>query len=336
MISITEQKRMQQLQYIGITNQDLQLLQEHEASFKKIVNAVVDQLYVKIIQNDELRVIIEKHSTLDRLKETQVWYYLSMTAGRIDDSFIEHRLHIGKIHSHIGLTTDWYLGTYMIYLDISITEFKKLLPEKWTSVIHSLTKMFNLDSQLVLEAYERDEKHKIQKIADQKQNMLSGISVAVQELASMMAELNESTHSIATTAMSTAESQDKANTLVTSLNDEVGHIHEMGDLMREISDQTHLLGLNAAIEAARAGVEGRGFEVVANEIRKLAKHSKKALTEIEDKLEMITSLLAQVQVESEGTANNARNQAAHSEELASFVEMIERVTSDLENLKGIS
>ncbi|MCR8644804.1 methyl-accepting chemotaxis protein [Paenibacillus sp. N1-5-1-14] len=136
--------------------------------------------------------------------------------------------------------------------------------------------------------------------------------------------------------MSTAESQDKANNLVTSLNDEVGHIHEMGDLMREISDQTHLLGLNAAIEAARAGVDGRGFEVVANEIRKLAKHSKKALSEIQDKLEMITSLLAQVQVESEGTANNARNQAAHSEELASFVSMIERVTFDLENLKGIS
>jgi methyl-accepting chemotaxis protein len=57
-------------------------------------------------------------------------------------------------------------------------------------------------------------------------------------------------------------------------------MHEISNVIRNISDQTNLLALNAAIESARAGEAGRGFAVVAEEVRKLAEQSQKAILEI--------------------------------------------------------
>jgi heam-based aerotactic trancducer len=149
----------------------------------------------------------------------------------------------------------------------------------------------------------------------------------------MMVQLSSSSQAVADTALQTAESQEHSHQMVNSLSHEIGEIYTMGNLMQEISDQTHLLGLNAAIEAARAGEQGRGFNVVANEVRKLAARSREAMEQIEEKLNGISSVLQQVMTESQQTSIHARTQAASSQELTSFVQMIEKVTLELESLK---
>ena len=137
------------------------------------------------------------------------------------------------------------------------------------------------------------------------------LEVTESALDTFISELQDVVSSIDTGS----EHQQELVQKVASLTDQAKNIKDVLGIISDIADQTNLLALNAAIEAARAGEHGRGFAVVADEVRKLAERTQKSLGEIGANINLITQNIGEISEETATTAENMHTISSSAQEL---------------------
>lgn len=251
------------------------------------------------------------------MRQTLEAHITEMFNGVINQDYFDRRIRIAHIHVKIGLKTKWYLCAFqdLLLSLINIIEENVEDRDECLLAIKAVSKILNLEQQLVLEAYDAESERIRQQGEEEKNLIRNNVTTASENLAAISEEtsasflqLTEQSNEVVSLAnkgseLSTLaeERAEEGKEQIKRQNENMGNIHhsvkdlsfdvqmltgilkrmqEVITIITMIADQTNLLALNAAIEAERAGDAGRGFSVVAGEVRKLSEETKQSVTNV--------------------------------------------------------
>jgi hypothetical protein len=169
-----------------------------------------------------------------------------------------------------------------------------------------------------------------------------GFSIGVEneeQLQSAMDHLNTAVDHIGEAGVQIANNSNTISEAMVTVTERMGEtaaqlreIDKVGELIREIADQSRLISLNALIESARAGENGRSFTVVAKEMQKLADETTKSIHTVRGALSSIHELFGEVQTLIHDAESQLRTQTASTEEISAALQEVGASVKELQVL----
>lgn len=226
-----------------------------------------------------------------------------------------------------------YIQSYMNEID------KKAELEKALIEIDSLQRRVNEASQALAATSEETaaSASEMNEATAQISNNASEAAEFSRQVDALAQEGSQKIQKIADTILSLASMTEQMQGKMTELDISSARIASVTDVIKEIASQTNLLALNAAIEAARAGDSGRGFGVVAEEVKKLATHSEQSVKEISELISITkqnTIAVNQAIAQTTGAMQIAAGEAG--EVVNRFGEIMAAIDSSIKQVQGIA
>lgn len=160
----------------------------------------------------------------------------------------------------------------------------------------------------------------------------------LREMAQVLAvageQISAATENIANSFQSLIVTTDQVVNHTVSMTSKIQKLDEVVKVIRGITERTNVLGINAAIEAARAGQQGKGFSVVAEEIRKMSENTHNSTIVIDDTLQTFRQELLDISGRIQELSGLFQEQASGTEEIAATTKEISSMAQTLLRLAG--
>jgi len=231
----------------------------------------------------------------------------------------------------IGLVSK-YINLFIEKLEHIISHLKQLIVKTKTSSTELIKVSETIEESIKVQAkliernriYTHNIKDDLSKAEESVFTATEDIKNTQKTLEEMVGVLLKVVEEIKSESNSEMELVERAS----GLSDRSMQIKDILKIIKDIADQTNLLALNAAIEAARAGEHGRGFAVVADEVRKLAEKTQKSLSEIDAVVSLILQDIQNIETQIHSNSDKALSISGVTEELVNKADETRKSLND--------